>query len=349
MNLHMTHLEDLVFDHGEEGLDTSYSLLANRYYYGYTVKYDGAPSVFVGIDNIDGNYFVATKSIANKKPIKYKSLEEIPNTPLGEKLKVVFTECKCLGIRSGFLQGDVMWTDDVKFDGTVSTFQANTLIYETKEDLSKYKLGIAFHTIYFNDASGLHYTKCSTDSWVYDNPNLKLLSNNKLIQETKYYYNELNDILEEISRIKNIRLDLNDKFIMSYGKTYMNYVAKTDNHLTFDKYLQLELQKKIQSMKSSTGKSKWINLLDANIESANRYNQLFDLLFKIAKLKNEIIEDIDRDSSYNTYLEKLDGTLESVGHEGYVLECHGMLVKMVNRQVFSRANFSNEYKKAFAR
>lgn len=347
MNLHMVHLEDLIFTYGLNGLDLSYSLLANRSYYSPTIKYDGAPSVFVGIDKADGKYFVSTKSIANVTPILYKSLDDIPDTPLGKKLKVVFEECKCLGITKGVIQGDIMWTDDVIYDGNVSTFQANTLIYETHEDLSKYKLGITFHTLYLD---GFNYTGCNTDTWQYDNPNLKLISNVAVNQDSNYYYNELSEILEDIESIKCMNLDFNNEFLIGYCKSYMNHVIKNNDNLKFDEYFLNKMFYKIGSLKSHAGKLKWVNLLDTNLELANRFNVVFDTLFKISELKNTIVNNLDQQNrQFSVYLEKIDGNFLEVGHEGYVLETNNTFVKLVNREIFSRANFSDDYKKAFKR
>ena len=42
-----------------------------------TVKWDGAPAIFAGIDPDDGKFFVAKKSVFNVNPKLYKSNEEI--------------------------------------------------------------------------------------------------------------------------------------------------------------------------------------------------------------------------------------------------------------------------------
>jgi hypothetical protein len=42
-----------------------------------TVKWDGAPAIFAGIDPRDGKFFVAKKGIFNKEPKVYKTKAEI--------------------------------------------------------------------------------------------------------------------------------------------------------------------------------------------------------------------------------------------------------------------------------
>ena len=60
-----------------------------------TVKWDGAPAIFAGIDPDDGKFFVAKKSVFNVNPKLYKSNEEIDEDlsgTLNSKFKVVLSE-----------------------------------------------------------------------------------------------------------------------------------------------------------------------------------------------------------------------------------------------------------------
>ena len=101
-----------------------------------TVKWDGAPAIFAGIDPADGKFFVAKKSVFNIDPKLYKSIAEIDadnlSAALNSKFKVAFEEFSKLGIKD-VLQGDLMFTDDVStetIDGkSFYTFQPNTIVY----------------------------------------------------------------------------------------------------------------------------------------------------------------------------------------------------------------------------
>ena len=80
-----------------------------------TVKWDGAPAIFAGIDPSDGKFFVAKKSVFNVDPKLYKSDAEIDadlSGDLNAKFKVALAEFSKLGIK-GVLQGDLMFTDDI--------------------------------------------------------------------------------------------------------------------------------------------------------------------------------------------------------------------------------------------
>jgi hypothetical protein len=125
-----------------------------------TVKWDGAPAIFAGIDPEDGKFFVAKKSVFNVNPKLYKTTKEIDDDlsgALNSKFKVALTEFSKLGIK-GVLQGDLMYTDDVettKIDGiSYYTFQPNTIVYAVSVDsnlgkiINKSKVGIVWHTTY---------------------------------------------------------------------------------------------------------------------------------------------------------------------------------------------------------
>jgi hypothetical protein len=49
-----------------------------------TVKWDGAPAVFAGIDPADGKFFVAKKGIFNKNPKLYKTAAEVDEDTSGD-------------------------------------------------------------------------------------------------------------------------------------------------------------------------------------------------------------------------------------------------------------------------
>ena len=99
-NTHMTHSEDSVLYGGVEGVRSAImSMRALRDMlngnvnksYDQTLKWDGAPAVFAGIDPSDGKFFVAKKGIFNKSPMVYKTNADIDNDTSGDlnaKLKL---------------------------------------------------------------------------------------------------------------------------------------------------------------------------------------------------------------------------------------------------------------------
>ena len=82
-----------------------------------TVKWDGAPAIFAGVDPEDGKFFVAKKSVFNATPKLYKTAKEIDDDglsgSLNSKFKTALAEFSSLGI-TGVLQGDLMFTSEDK-------------------------------------------------------------------------------------------------------------------------------------------------------------------------------------------------------------------------------------------
>ena len=168
-NLHLEHLEDEILNYGVDGGRAALNFLrslrdmlagASRSSVSLTVKWDGAPAIFAGIEPETGDFFVAKKSVFNVNPKLYKTAQEIDDDlsgNLNSKFKVALAEFSKLGIK-GVLQGDLMWTDDTettKIDGvSYITFQPNTVVYavpadsEIGKNIKASKIGIVWHTTY---------------------------------------------------------------------------------------------------------------------------------------------------------------------------------------------------------
>jgi len=127
-NLHLEHIEDEILNFGVSGGRAAINFVrslrdmlagASRSSVNMTVKWDGAPAIFAGIDPEDDKFFVAKKSVFNATPKLYKTAKEIDDDglsgSLNSKFKVALAEFSKLGIK-GVLQGDLMWTDDIETD-----------------------------------------------------------------------------------------------------------------------------------------------------------------------------------------------------------------------------------------
>jgi len=168
-NLHLEHIEDEILNFGVGGGRAAINFVrslrdmlagASRSSVNMTVKWDGAPAIFAGIDPEDGRFFVAKKSVFNVNPKLYKSNAEIDadvSGNLNSKFKTALAEFSKLGIK-GVLQGDLMFTDDVStetIDGvSYYTFQPNTIVYAVPVDsdfgkqIKNAKIGVVWHTTY---------------------------------------------------------------------------------------------------------------------------------------------------------------------------------------------------------
>ena len=170
-NLHMEHIEDEVFNNGVDGARESINFMQSirdmlsgnaQSKLDLTVKFDGAPAIFVGTDPSDGKFFVGTKGVFNKNPKLIKQLSDIAlyeyKGQLASKMAIAFTELQKLDIEN-VLQGDMMFTqndlESTNVDGIqYITFQPNTIVYAVParsalaQKILKAKIGIVFHTTY---------------------------------------------------------------------------------------------------------------------------------------------------------------------------------------------------------
>jgi len=167
----MEHIEDEVFNNGVNGARESITFLQSvremlsgnaQSKLDITVKFDGAPAVFVGTDPSDGKFFVGTKGVFNKNPKLVKHPSDVAlygyKGQLASKLVIAFNELQKLNIK-GVLQGDMMFTqndlESTEVDGIqYITFQPNTIVYAVParsalaQKIQKAKIGIVFHTTY---------------------------------------------------------------------------------------------------------------------------------------------------------------------------------------------------------
>ena len=176
-NTHLEHLEDEIINNGTKGAKTSIEFLKSikKMLQGgkggstVSVKWDGAPAVFCGINPENGKFFVGTKSIFNATPkINYTNADIKRNHggALADKLKIALQYLSKLGIK-GVIQGDLLFTSSDKktavVDGKKSIiFTPNTITYAVPvvssgflgfganiyKEINNAKIGIVFHTSY---------------------------------------------------------------------------------------------------------------------------------------------------------------------------------------------------------
>mgnify|MGYP001162348075 FL=1 len=170
-NLHLEHIEDEILNYGITGGRASINFLqslrdmlagTSSGSVNMTVKWDGAPAIFAGIDPSDGQFFVAKKSVFNVNPKLYKKESEIDvSGSLKEKFAIALQEFKKLGIK-GVIQGDLMFTSgDLKKEKIDEqdfiSFQPNTIVYaapvgsELARQFTQAKIGVVWHTTYSGD------------------------------------------------------------------------------------------------------------------------------------------------------------------------------------------------------
>lgn len=197
----LTHLEDIVFNEPESGIETSLTLLndlvtqlstpKHKVTMSITTKWDGAPAVVVGYDP-DGKYFVSLKGVfgSSNPKIAYseREVDALYQGEVASKLKDCFRLLKSVIPSSGIYLGDLLFTRGSKKSDTINgvshiSFRPNTITYAVPADspigmkIRAAEMGIVFHTEYSgNDFKSMRSSplssfsrfKKSTNVWVTD-------------------------------------------------------------------------------------------------------------------------------------------------------------------------------------
>lgn len=397
-NTHMEHIEDLVFDGGVDGTRQAIFFMRDlrdmlsghtKSKVTATVKWDGAPAIFAGIDPGDGKFFVSKKGVFNKNPKVYKTASEVDADTSGDlaaKLKVALVELKKLGIKSGVYQGDLMFTDDLKketIDGEeYTTFHPNTILYAVPyntplaKKIRTAKIGIVWHTTYTGDSfetmsasfgkSIVQHMKKSSTVWM-DDATYKDYSG--VATFTAAETMELNGILTQLGvRFQAMSAAAlngisNDPDLLILVKTYNNSkikanapVSNVPEHVTgLFNYIYDKYQGEIESRKTEKGKSaqeekrKKIMKFFADHDK-KEIEGIFELSNLLVAAKQMIIAKMNQAGHISTFIKTTDG-FKVVGVEGFVAIDHltGGAVKLVDRMEFSRNNFSAEVLKGWAK
>ena len=317
-NLHLEHIEDEILNYGITGGRASINFIqslrdmfagASRSSINMTVKWDGAPAVFAGVDPADGKFFVGKKSVFNVEPQLYKTnadVDKYTSGDLNKKLKVALSEFPKLGIK-GVLQGDLMFTDDVSTD-TIDgkkyyTFQPNTIVYAVDVDsdfgsqIKKAKIGVVWHTTYtgkelqdMKASFGVNISSLKNVSSVWmDDATFKDVSGSATMteKETAAITAELSTAGKTFQKINSSMLtkflNLQDSFtgaMVSAGlKTYNNTKVREGKPINnprahaqgYVKHVNDKYADKVKDSKSKAGKDKYKNLQKEYTREVNKH------------------------------------------------------------------------------
>lgn len=397
-NTHMEHVEDLVFNEGVTGTRKAIAFLQSlrdmlaghsKSKITATVKWDGAPAIFAGIDPRDGKFFVAKKGVFNKEPKIYKTNKEIDadtSGDLAEKFKTALKEFSKLGIKSGVYQGDLMFTNDKKtetIDGEkYITFHPNTIVYavpfdsELGKKVRSAKIGVVWHTTYTGNSfetMTASFGKTIVDKFVavpsiwMDDANYHDYSGTATFtaEETKKVTEVLSRAGKLFGSISAPTLNgiSNDEDLLLAVKTFNNSKIKKSEQIVDTKahvrelfhYIHDKYEKEIEKRSTAAGKKaqedKRKKIL--NFFAHHDQNQIvaiFDLVNVLVEAKAMIINKMNQAGHISTFLRTANG-FKITGVEGFVAIDHltGGAVKIVDRMEFSKANFSVDIIKGWQR
>ena len=317
-NLHLEHIEDEIINHGVPGGRGAINFLrslrdmlagASRSSVNMTVKWDGAPAIFAGIDPEDGKFFVAKKSVFNVNPKLYKTNAEIDadlSGALNSKFKIALAEFSKLGIKE-VLQGDLMFTDDVEtdtIDGTkYYTFQPNTIVYAVPVDsdfgkvIKSAKIGVVWHTTYSGktlqdmkasfgaDIKGLKKpSSVWMDDATYKDVSGRATFNAKETEQITAVLSQVGKTFQKISspmltKFLNLQNSMTGALISASLKTYNNSKVRAGEKIKNPKqhargyvdWVKQSIQKQIDKAKSDKGKEKYTNIQKEYVREVTKH------------------------------------------------------------------------------
>ena len=391
-NTHMTHIEDKVIYGGVKGtrdaimaLRSLRDMLGGSHDGNVSVKWDGAPAIFAGIDPRDGRFFVAKKGIFNATPKVYKDDADVDadaSGDLADKLKLALQYLPSLGIKE-VIQGDFLFSSqDVKtkkIDGKVYlTFHPNTIVYavpaksEMAKQIKAAKIGIVWHTTYkgktfetMKASYGVDVSKMKSSKSVWSQDAMlrdmtKYTMSKKETAAVNEYLKKAGFIFNRIAGSTLRQLEKNQdlaKHIETHSNRYVRAgQLPPDPKKRVDaliKFIEDKYKKEIDARKTDKGKSaqqKKLNDLLAFFSQKNKQSlvQMFELQKVIVLAKLKLINSLNKLSNVSTFLKTKKG-YRVTGEEGYVAidKLGGDAVKIVDRMEFSYANFSPDVLKGW--
>lgn len=396
-NVHMEHLEDLIFNGGVDGTRQAINFLralrdmmagTTAKPINATVKWDGAPAIFAGVDPKDGKFFVAKKGVFNVQPLLYKSQSEIRSAKelspdLKRKFGIALSEFSKLGI-TGVIQGDLLFTKSdlkkAKIEGDdYITFHPNTIVYalpsgsDIAKKVLKAKIGVIWHTKYTGDRLADMKADFTANIVGGLKKSASVFMDNATYRDVSGTATFTNDDTTQLTNI----LSSAGKIFRSVDATTLNAIAENDDLKMRIKafvnskiregesigsprafvrdmvnYLMDYYDAQIESKKTERGKAPARQKKQDMLKVSTQHNALVDIItiFKhIRDAKLMIIKKMDTTKAIPTFLKTKDG-YKVTEQEGYVAIDHvGNAIKLVDRMQFSYANFSPEVIKGWQR
>ena len=386
-NTHMEHLEDEIINNGVKGATTAIKFLASlkamlsggKSKTNITVKWDGAPAVFAGVNPENGEFFVATKSLFNKTPkINYTVADIDANHGSGgpsDKLKVALKYLPDLGME-GIYQGDIMFSKgDLKKttidDNSYLTFGPNTITYAVPEDsdlasqMRRSHMGVVWHTKYTGNTIDSLSASFGVDSNIFtktknvwfddayvNTANAAMFTPS----ETKTLKNKINQIKGSVKQagkfLNELSKDKTKWGLAPLMKVFFNTKIRAGANIAdtkklvneFEQYYMDRMSKEIESKKSDKGKQKYKDIEKEQKKILRKYKK--ELYFTMATYlgiltaKNMIVKKLETIEGIGTFLKTDDG-YKVTAPEGFVaIDSSGGAVKLVDRLEFSHANFT---------
>ncbi len=391
----MEHIEDMVFNEGAAGARRAINSLRNlrdmlagnsNNKVNATVKWDGAPAIFAGIDPSDGKFFVAKKGIFNVNPQLFKTQADINKALSGDlrdKFTIALREFRRLGIKQGVFQGDLLFTKGDVETTTISdekmyTFHPNTIVYAVPvtsslgQRIRKASIGIVWHTSYSGRSlsqmkasfgKGITKKMRQVPSVFMDDATYRDVTGNakftsgetvKCTALISMAGKMLNTISGDVLRMIAEDDELKGK-IKTYNNTYVRAGEPFPNPQKHVRgllnYIEQWYDKEISTKKQQKTKDEWTArkkaVLGKVFGNVSDLTNIFSFMNMIIQAKQMIIDKMNRASNMKVFLKTRDG-FKVTNPEGFVaIDKVEGAVKLVDRLQFSHANFSPDVLKGW--
>ena len=385
-NLHLEHLEDEILNNGVVGtrgainfLQSLRDMLAgnSKSSVNVTVKWDGAPAIFAGINPENGQFFVGTKGVFNKNAKINYTIDDIdrnhPGTGLNQKLKVALTELSKLGIKN-VLQGDMLFTQEDIEKKTIDgkqyvTFQPNTIVYavpmESSSRILSSTMGIVFHTTYSGETMedmsasftvNLRGLDKNAGVWFSD-ANYKDTSGT--INFNKKETDAITKILSQAGKTFRtldsgvLTMIAEDEELKILVKTYNNTKVRAGEKITNTRmhtkglieYIYDKKKKEVDKVKRPQNKAVKQQNMDRLMKyfrsNSTQMVRIFDMQNLLVQAKDMIIRKLEKSKGVMDTFVRTEKGYRVTQPEGFVaIDKVGKAVKLVDRLEFAHQNFT---------
>ena len=386
-NLHMEHLEDEVLNGGVAGARGAINFLqglrdmlagSSASSVDVTVKWDGAPAVFAGINPENDQFFVGTKGVfAKNAKINYTDTDIDNNHSggLASKLKVALKELSKVNI-NGVLQGDMMYTiDDIgkeTIDGEpYITFQPNTIVYaipvnsKLAAKILSSNMGIVWHTTYSGDTMedmtasfGVSSGAFSESSSVWQ-ADASFKDHSGSATMTSKETDDVTKILSQAGKVfrqidsNTLAMVAGDPTPKELIKTYNNKMVREGQKISNPKrhtagvikFVYDKLKADVDKVKRETTKTEKQRKMDLYVDFFRDHSSDLVKIFALQNLlidaKLLILRKLEQVKSIKTLMKTSTG-FKVTAPEGFVAidKLKGGAVKLVDRLEFSMQNFN---------
>lgn len=277
-----------------------------------SIKYDGAPALVFGRDTNPLSFFVATKGYFNKTPLLYRSIDEIENSNLRQEVKDKLFMLLDIISKDYSLPPGITYFGDFLFmngygQSAKGSFQPNIIKYSSSYvDFSKYLMGIAIHGVEFCKARCSALKDSNPSDKIYT-PNVNYIQYDDLGADKVNWGPYLNQKIFSPETLFDTADDKMNKAMRSYFNTIV------------------KLEKQYDRKFIKTYKYQGFDNVEENLHNLIVFK--YEVLARLRRGKHE------------RYPLTMSISGEPSTHEGYVFRYKDQVVKLVDRFVFSKANF----------